>query len=115
MRSSGSSLLLLLLRVALVTTCLEARAQRIPLKRESPPCLKGRSPVFETLLNLGCDTRSHGLHDLPRVRARVGAPWGRQRARGRAPGRLDDAVTRERLALSNGRARAAPRGQGAGG
>src|SRR6185503_9556638 len=98
MRSSGSSLLLLLLRVALVTTCLEARAQRFPLKRESPPCLKRRSPVFDE-----------------RLRALVGAPWGRQRARGRAPGRLDDAVTRERLALSTGRARAAPRGQGAGG
>src|SRR4029450_5560849 len=49
MRSSGSSLLLLLLRVALVTTCLEAREQRIRLKRESPPCLRRRSPLCEEM------------------------------------------------------------------
>src|SRR4026207_278238 len=50
MRSSGSSLLLLLLRVALVTTCLEARAQKARLKRDYPLCSEPASPLFEDLL-----------------------------------------------------------------
>ena len=57
----------------------------------------------------------HGVHDLPRVRARLGAARRRQRE-GRLPSlRLDDAVAREHLALSARRARQAPCRQGAGG
>src|SRR5262249_41550112 len=47
MRPSGSSLRLLRFSVALVTTCPEARERAISPKRESPPCLKGRPPVFD--------------------------------------------------------------------
>src|SRR5918996_28535 len=57
MRSSGSSFLLLLLRVALVATWVEATAPEEPLKRGRHPCLGPRSPGF----------------DLPRPRDRDGA------------------------------------------
>ena len=56
-----------------------------------------------------------GLHDLPAVRARVGAARRRRPAHDRRPLRRADPVAREHLALPAGRARQAPRGSRAGG